>query len=146
MKVLIFGGEKLVDPTYTWFHSAITGMILHGHPGDVAAIISPTEQREILGQVYGHSPPENFHKMTEAQQGEWRKNCMGLMSPEQREALRKMLGKKVVLFDGLPNHNAEQYVKNDQAVIEDWGDTEGDIWDFLGIENPMMADAVQQDE
>lgn len=107
-KLLVFGGPRLHDPQYTWFYSAIHRGMLHGHPGDVAFIVSKDEAKELESEVYG-SLGRNVDAWTK---DEW-------------QTFTKYAGKKLILAD-----QATGYVDRLQAEIVDINQ---DVRSFLGL-------------
>lgn len=61
-KIIRFGGPGLQEPQWVPFDSAITGGILHGHPGDEVPVITQTEATMIRQELYAglHGPPASW--------------------------------------------------------------------------------------
>jgi len=131
MQVLVFGGRRLSHPQFTYFTSALTGLILHGHPDDEAAIVTQDEQIDLLREVYNQEPPSGFAGLSDVKQQRWRIACIDLMSDERRDHYRTFLGAKVLLAGtGRRQCHADPYVKNEQARIEE---RDGTVREFLHL-------------
>ncbi len=96
-KQLRFGGDRLIDPQYCNFPSAITRGPLHGHPGDIAVVVSKEEAKELRDELYRRLTP----------------NALG-WSEEEVQHYSTFGGKKLIL-----ENEAFGYVTRGQGVIED---------------------------
>ena len=118
---LVFGGPRLQDPQYTWFYSAITRGMLHGHPGDEALCISKKEAAALQQDAYRDIPRST-------------KNWQA----EHDKRFSSFAGVKLILTD-----EAEGYVKRGQASFKKCRDTP-ESW--LGIDKQVTAhDAAEKE-
>jgi len=120
-KKLVFGGPGLVQPQYTWFYSALTRGMLHGHPGDEALCVTAKEAAALTDSAFDGIP-----RNTKSWQAEHDKRFSGFA------------GIKLILVG-----EAEGYVKRGQASFKNCNDSP-EKW--LGIETNKTAEAPAKEE
>lgn len=113
-KKLVFGGDRLTDPQYTWFYSALTRGMLHGHPGDEVLIVTQDEANE-LGKAVYDGLPRDVKQWGGAHQAQF----------------STFAGVKMIL-----DSEAAGYVKNRQAVFVD---TDDDPRAWLGLKRKKLT-------
>lgn len=113
-KKLVFGGPRLKNPQYTWFYSALTRGMLHGHPGDEALCVTAKEAAGLTEAAYTGIPRNTQH---------W--------TAEHDERFTGFAGVKLIL-----DTEAEGYVKRGQAKFQKCKDDPG-AW--LGIDTKKTA-------
>jgi hypothetical protein len=114
-KRLKFGGDRLRDPQWTWFYSALTRGQLHGHPGDEALIVSKDEASELSKRMYAGIPSD-----TRAWTG------------DHEDKWRGFAGKKLILAS-----HAQGYVTRKQAQVVESDDDP--LTEYLGIKSQTAA-------
>ncbi len=114
-KKLVFGGEKLNDPQYTWFYSALTRGMVHGHPGDEALILTKAEADALKDRVYADLPRD-----------------LRSWTGKHSAHFSTFAGKKLIL-----ESEAQGYVIRKQAHIED-ANTEPE--EVLGMKQDNAGD------
>jgi len=109
-----------LEPHYSHFTSAITGALLHGHPGDEVVVITPEEAGELRQELYAQLPPNP-----------------DMWTDEQRRHYGAFAGKKVVTPTEAKRHTTERMGAKRRKLVPlaEWFDApEGfDLRDFIGL-------------